>query len=111
MLAVKQIKSDGTEIDLGRKKVDFRQLQELVASGTDHKLFEFVAMQKTTDGKEISSKYEVGGQVMAVNESGLIYGLPQNHAAMDLLGYWRDVSPTPIVGDVVIIENEEEDFG
>ena len=110
MIGIQQILDDGTVIDLHREELTVTRLQELVESGCGHDMFEFVSMQKNLDGSEIKEKYEVGAQIMAVNESGLVYKLPANEAAMDVLGYWRKAAHTPIVGDVVIIENEEADF-
>lgn len=108
MYALKLIHMDGTEEDLDRR-VDHVALGQLVKSGTHHNVFEFVAMREY-NGRKQQSKYEVGGHVMAVNEMGLLLGLAPNNRAMDILGYWRDASPTPIVGDVVILRNEEIDF-
>lgn len=110
MIGIQQIKADGTVIDLHREELSVSRLQELIESGCGHDMFEFVAMQKNLDGSLIRSKYTVGDQIMAVNESGLVYSLPHNEAAMDVLGYWRKAADTPIVGDVVIIENEASDF-
>lgn len=110
MIGIQQILADGTVIDLHREELSVDKLQELVESGSGHHMFEFVAMQKNLDGSGIASKYEVGGQMMAVNESGLLFNLPANEKAMDVLGYWRAAADTPIVGDVVIIENETSDF-
>lgn len=108
MYALKLIHVDGTEEDLDRQ-VDHLSLGQLVKSGTQHPYFEFVAMREY-QGRKQNAKYEVGGHIMAVNEMGLLLGLEPNHKAMDILGYWRDVSETPIVGDVVILRNEEVDF-
>lgn len=110
MIGIQQIKADGTVIDLHREELTVSRLQELVESGSGHDMFEFVSMRKNLDGSKIHSRYSVGGQIMAVNESGLVYNLPANEAAMDVLGYWRTAALTPIVGDVVIIENEASDF-
>ena len=107
MIAIQQIKTDGTVIDLKRKRIDFRELQELVSTGLGVGVFEFVGMKTRLDGTPQLSKYEVGGQVMAVHEEGLLLSLPINAKAMAILGYF---SVYPIVGDVVIIENEAEDF-
>jgi len=110
MIGIQQIKSDGTVVDLNRESLSLGQLQGLVSSGTEDSLIEMVSMRTSLNGVKLTGKYEVGGQVMVVHESGLLLGLPVNDAAMDVLGYWRNAAETPIVGDVVIIENEEKDF-
>lgn len=97
MIAIKQIKADGTEVDLQRKRIDFRELQALVSTGHKDSLFEFTRIKGHRD------KYKVGGQCMAVNEGGLLINLPVNQKACEL-------ADNHIVGDVVIIENEASDF-
>ena len=97
MIAIKQIKTDGTEVDLHRKRIDFKELQALVSTGTKRGIFEFTRI------KGHPNKYKVGGQCMAVHEEGLLVNLPINEKASELANNY-------IVGDVVIIENEQSDF-
>ena len=108
MIGVKQIKTDGTEINLSGP-ITLPELQAMTDGDTDHNLIEMVAMTEY-NGQKQASKYEVGGHTMVVNEGGLMFGLEPNERAMDVLGYWRNASMTPIVGDVVIIQNEAKDF-
>lgn len=102
MLGIKQIKADGTEIDLGRKHLTLAEAQGLVATGMQHALIEGVGIP----GQQ---PYTVGQQLMYVNEEGLLHDLPLNEKAtkltdaLDRLGQY-------LVGDAIIVENEKSDF-
>lgn len=100
MLGIKQIKTDGTEVDLGRKHLTLQEAQALVATGTQHALIELVPIYG-------QNPYKVGDQIMFVHEEGLLHQLPRNPFAQDL----ADVGGNVIVGDVIIVENEKSDFG
>lgn len=99
MLGIQHITTEAEVIDLGRRHLSLKDTQEMVASGTEHKLIEFVHFKKPA--------YQVGEQALVVNESGLLYGLPDNELAMAMIN-WQ--GSTPLVGDVVLIEWEECDF-
>ena len=99
MLGIKRVLADGTIIELERKHLLLEELQDMIASGTDHKLIEFVHY--------VSPAYGIGGHALVVNESGLLYNLPHNYTAMKMIS-WKQ--PTPLVGNVVFIEWEAGDF-
>lgn len=99
MLGIKQIKSDGTIIELDRKHLTLQELQAMVESGCGHHFIEFVHY--------MNPSYRIGNRAMVVNESGLIYNLPLNMAAMDFISWTQS---SPLVGDVVIIEWDEGDM-
>ena len=99
MLGIKQIKSTGDIIELDRKHLALEELQAMVESGCGHHYIEFVHY--------IPPAYKIGQQAMVVNESGLIYNLPLNMAAIAFISWTQ---PSPLVGDVVIIEWEQGDI-
>lgn len=95
MLGIKQIKCDGTEVELNRKHLTLEEAQDLVATGTGRSLIELVALRM--------DPYKIGSHVMFVHEEGLLHDLPINAKASQLCG-------RHIVGDVIIVENEKSDF-
>lgn len=97
MIGIKQIKVDGTTVDLERRQLTLKDAQDLVATGMKHALIELVPLPR-------QDPYEVGGQIMFVNEEGLIHDMEVNEAATAL------ARRGPLVGDVIIVENEASDF-
>lgn len=93
MLGIKQINVDGSVIDLKRQRLTLAQMQRIVATGSKEALIEYVGPYRN----------EAGGQVMVVNEEGLLRHLQLNAGASEIAG-------RPIVGDVFIGEFEESDF-
>lgn len=89
MKAIAQIKTTGEIIDLKGHDCSLEQAQAYVQTGTDRALIEFV--QLTEDGG------------LMIHEEGLLYSLPVNDLASRMAGIH-------IVGDVLVIENEEKDF-
>lgn len=96
MRGIKQIKVDGTLVDLKREHLTLARAQELVSTGIGHSLIKLVRIP-TKDA------YTVGNPIMYVNEEGLLHDLEPNQVASAIAGQ-------AIVGDVIIVENEESDF-
>lgn len=91
MLAIAQIKVDGTIVKLGGKPCSLSDAQEFVRSGTDRGLIQPVYFND--DEKH----------TFFVHEEGLLYNLPINEMASVLMGQ-------TIVGDVLVVENEAKDY-
>lgn len=91
MLAIKQIKTDGTIINLGRAPCTLEQAQEYVRTGSEHGYIEVA--HNSGDGKF----------TMFCHEEGLLIDLPLNPIA-------SVIANNHIVGDVLIVENEAKDF-
>ncbi len=92
MKAMKQIKASGEIVDLGGHDCSLEQAQNYVATGMKHALIENAW---TSQDSKIT---------MFCNEEGLLEELAYNMLASQLIG-------GHIVGDVLIVENEEKDFG
>lgn len=96
MLGIAQIKTTGERIDLGRKHLSLEEAQALVATGTKRSLIELVSLPHNDPDK-------VGNRIMYVHEEGLLESLPLNYSA-------SAIAQQPLVGDVILVENEPSDF-
>lgn len=96
MIGIKQIKVDGTVVNLKRKVLSLKEMQDLVSTGTKRSYIELVCLPgQFTD--------RVGDKVMFVHEEGLICELPVNVCASSIAGQ-------SLVGDAIICENQASDF-